>query len=226
MRLGEAMTTRIETVMPLESGDRLTRAEFHARYCQHPEIKKAELIEGVVYVASPVRFDKHADPHATIVGWLYAYVARTPGVELADTATVFLDGDAEVQPDALLFWPAPRGAGVHVTEDGYLQGPPDLVVEVAASSASYDLHDKKEVYRRAGVPEYVAWRIIDGEIDWFDLQDGVYVRREPDADGIIESRGFPGLRLAVPALLAGDHAAILAALAGPAAPPESTSGPA
>jgi Uma2 family endonuclease len=218
------MSTLTETVMPLESGDRLTRAEFHRRYCQHPEIKKAELIEGVVYVASPVRFEKHGKPNMAIVGWLYAYVARTPGVEFADNATVFLAGDAEVQPDALLFWPAPRGAGVRITEDGYLQGPPDLVVEVAASSASYDLHDKKEVYRRAGVPEYAVWRIIDGALDWFDLQDGVYVRREPGADGIIESRVFPGLRLAVPALLAGDHAAVLAALSGPAAQQTPSSG--
>jgi Uma2 family endonuclease len=203
--------------MPLESGDRLTRAEFHRRYCQHPEIKKAELIEGVVYVASPVRFDLHAEPHATVIWWLKSYALQAPGDRVGDNPTVFLDADNEDQPDPILW--RERGGTARLTDKHYIQGAPDLVVEIAASSASYDLHDKLRVYRRAGVPEYVVWRIMDGAIDWFDLQEGVYVRREPGAGGIIESRIFPGLRLAVTALLAGDHAAVLAALDRPAAPP-------
>jgi Uma2 family endonuclease len=87
-----------------------------------------------------------------------------------------------------------------------------LVVEVAASSASYDLHDKKEAYRRAGVPEYVVWRVIDRAVDWFVLRDGVYIRLEPDAVGVIESVRLPSPRLSVPALLAGDRAALVATL--------------
>jgi len=208
---GTRMTAAADTFVPLESGDRLTRAEFHRRYCARPDIKKAELVEGVVYVASPVRAEQHGEPHFAVVGWLFAYVAATPGVRGADNATVYLDADNEVQPDACLWRDEPDGP--HVDPDGYLEGAPQLVVEVAASSASYDLHEKKEAYRRNGVREYVVWRVLDGALDWFRLQAGAYVLGEPDERGVIESAVFPGLRLDVPKLLAGDLAGVLAELA-------------
>ncbi len=198
----------------LESGDRLTRAEFHRRYCAHPEIKKAELVEGVVYVGSPVRV-LHAEPHGIVVFWLNGYRMYHPGLRVGDNATVMLDGDNEVQPDACLWYeetPGPRE-----TEDHYLEGPPQLVVEIAASSASYDLHDKMRAYRRNGVPEYVVWRALDDAIDWFSLRDGEYVRVDPDEHGVIESGTFPGLRLNVPKMLAGDLAGVLAELEPPPA---------
>jgi Uma2 family endonuclease len=193
----------------LESGDRLTRAEFHRRYCARPDIHKAELVEGVVYVASPVRLT-HGEPHAYIIAWLTTYLSRHPGLRIGDNSTVFLDADNEFQPDAFLWYEGtngPRETGEH-----YLEGAPQFVVEIAASSASYDLHDKMRAYRRNGVPEYVVWRVLDGAIDWFVLREGEYVRVEPDARGIIESETFPGLRLHVPKLLAGDIAGVLAEL--------------
>jgi Uma2 family endonuclease len=203
--------TTLTRLLSLESGDRLTRAEFHRRYCGRPDIKKAELVEGVVYVASPVRFSKHGAPHAAVVGILFAYVARHPGLAvLADNSTLLLDPDNEVQPDVMLFR-AEAGAA-RENDAGYVEGAPDLVVEVAASSASYDLHDKKNAYRRAGVAEYVVWRVEDEVVDWFRLEEGVYVLAKPDGQGVIESLGFPGLRLAVPKLIAGDYAAALAAI--------------
>lgn len=194
----------------LESGDRLTRAEFHRRYCKRPDIKKAELVEGVVYVASPLRFNAHAEPHAAATGWAIAYKAKAPGVRVGDNATVYLDADNEVQPDVCLWRDEPGGP--RLTEDGYIEGAPQLVVEVAASSASYDLHDKLRAYRRAGVREYVIWRVLDGALDWLRLRDGEYVRVEPDARGIIESEAFPGLRLHVGKLLARDLAGVPAEL--------------
>ena len=197
----------------LESGDRLTRAEFHRRYGARPDIHKAELILGVVYVASPTRSRSHGLPHALTTTWLGQYAFRTPGVQARSETTVFLTVDGEVQPDAFLFWEQPAGVGVRETEDDYVEGTPDLVAEIAASSASYDLHDKKELYRRAGVREYVVWRTLDEQIDWFRLQDGEYRKVEPDAGGVIESTVFPGLRLAVAKLLAGDYAGVLGALA-------------
>src|SRR5438874_11147333 len=133
-------------VLTLESGDHLTRAEFHRRYCARPDIKKAELVEGVVYVGSPVRFSVHGEPHANILGWLWTYCVRHSGVRLGDNATVLLDADNEVQPDAFLWQKGPDGP--HITSDDYVEGPPQLVVEVAASSASYDLHEKLRAYRR------------------------------------------------------------------------------
>jgi Uma2 family endonuclease len=193
----------------LESGDRLTRDEFHRRYAERPDIR-AELVKGVVYVASPLRFDDHAEPHSAVMAWLGTYWARTPGVRLGDNATVWLDPENEVQPDAILWRAEPDGP--RLTDDGYIEGAPQLVVEVAASSASYDLHDKKEAYRRTGVREYVVWRTLDRAIDWFRLREGAYVRVEPDERGVIESEAFPGLRLDVAKMLAGDVAGVLAAL--------------
>jgi Uma2 family endonuclease len=204
------MAVATARVPVLESGDRLTRAEFHRRYGERPDINRAELVEGVVYVASPLRYDVHGEPHALIMTWLGTYRARTPGVRVFDCVTVFLDEKNEVQPDAILWREEPGGA--RLTEKGYVEGAPQLVVEVAASSASYDLHDKLEAYRRTGVREYVIWRTLDRAIDWFRLRAGEYVRVEPDERGVIESETFPGLRLHVAKLLAGDLAGVLAEL--------------
>lgn len=205
------MATTANLTPALESGDRLTREDFHRRYCARPDVSKAELVQGVVYVASPTRFQHHAEPHRLVIVWLDAYAAPTPQIGLAIEATVFLGPNSEVRPDACLFRLPPIGR-VRITEDDYLEGAPDLIVEIAASSASYDLHDKLEIYRRAGVPEYIVWRVLDHEIDWFGLVGEQYVRRKPDEQGIIESQTFPGLRLSIPAMLAEDRAAVLAAL--------------
>jgi Uma2 family endonuclease len=199
-------------MVPLESGDRLTREEFHRRYCLRPDIHKAELIQGVVYVASPTRAT-HGQPHFDAIGWLYAYCSITPGVQAAAEATVYLSDDDEFQPDVCLFYDPPRQAsGARLTEDKYIEGTPDLVVEIAASSAAYDLHDKLESYRRAGVPEYIVWQVYEGRIIWLRLSDGQYVRLEPDDRGVIASEIFPGLRLNVPAMLTGNRAAVVAEL--------------
>ena len=194
----------------LESGDRLTRAEFERRYAAMPALKKAELVEGVVYVPSPVRAETHGEPHSMIVTWLGVYRAATPGVRLADNATVRLDLDNEPQPDALLRIEPAAGGRSRIDEEGYIQGPPELVVEVAASSASIDRHAKLHVYRRNGVGEYVVWQVLDRRLEWFALREGVYDPLPPDARGVIHSVVFPGLRLALPALLDGDLAGVLA----------------
>jgi Uma2 family endonuclease len=194
----------------LESGDHLTRAEFERRYEAMPDLKKAELIEGVAYVGSPVRFDAHAEPHFLVVTWLGVYVAATPGVRAGDNATVRLDLDNEPQPDALLRIEEAAGGQSRRSLDGYVEGAPELVVEVAASSASIDRHTKLRVYRRNGVREYLLWQVLDRQVEWFVLQDDDYVSLKPDDRRVIHSRVFPGLRLAVDALLNGDLAAVLA----------------
>ncbi len=195
---------------PLENGDHLSRAEFERRYDAMPWLKKAELIEGVVYVGSPVRVEVHGEPHGWIVAWLGTYAAATPGVRLADNATVRLDLDNEPQPDALLRIDPAAGGRSRTSEDGYIEGPPELIVEIAASSASIDCHTKLQVYRRNGVQEYLVWRVLDRTIEWFTLCEGIYEPLPADARAVIHSRVFPGLRLAVPALLAGELAAVLA----------------
>lgn len=195
----------------LENGDRLTRAEFERRYESRPDLKKAELIEGVVYMPSPTRSGSHARPHASLVGWLFAYVASTPGVQLNDNPTIRLDLDNEPQPDVALLIDPAAGGQARVSEDDYIEGAPELVAEIAASSASYDLHDKLHAYRRNGVREYLVWRTLDRGFDWFELVDGVYRLGLPDASGVVNSAVFPGLRLAVDALLRGDLPAVVEA---------------
>ena len=197
---------------PLESGDRLTRHEFERRYQAMPQIKKAELIEGVVYVASPVRANRHGRPHAQIIGWLLVYEAATPGAYLADNTTVRLDADNEPQPDALLRIEPEAGGNSRISEDDYVEGAPELIAEIAASSASYDLNAKLNVYRRNGVQEYLVWQMYENRLDWFSLQEGRYVSLQPDEAGVIRSCVFPGLWLAVNALREGDLAQVLAIL--------------
>ena len=207
------------TVLPLESGDRLTRAEFERRYHAMPHIKKAELIEGVVYVPSPVRSTSHAQPHGFMITWLGVYAAATPGVELNDNATVRLDLDNEPQPDALLRLEERLGGHSRLSPDDYIEGGPELIVEIAASSAAYDVHDKLRAYRRNQVQEYLVWQVHEHRLDWWRLQEGAYVPLQADLGGIVRSLVFPGLWLATPALLAGYLAEVLAVLhAGLAAP--------
>ncbi len=140
-------------IPPLESGDRLTRAEFERRYEATPEQFKAELIEGVVYAASPVR-TFHGKPHAALVTWLGVYWTATPGVSVADNTTTRLDLDNEPQPDALLRIEV-EGSST-ISEDGYIEGAPELVAEIATSSAAIDLGAKQNAYRRNGVQEYLV----------------------------------------------------------------------
>ena len=200
------------TIPPLENGDRLSRAEIERRYQAAIDVKKVELIEGVVYVPSPVRHPFHGRPHLHVATWLGYYESATPGVEASDNSTVRLDLDNEPQPDVLLFIASERGGQTHISEAGYIEGAPELVVEVASSSASYDLHDKQHAYRRNGVREYLVWRVLDQEIDWFVLRQGQYERLEPDANGHLSSEVFAGLWLDVTALIRGDLAAVLATL--------------
>ena len=206
------VTSTIVNVPPLENGDRLTRYEFERRYQVMIHIKKAELFEGGVYVASPVRMANHGRPHSAIIGWLMVYKAATPGVDLGDNATVRLDADNEPQPDALLRIEPEVGGNSRISEDDYIEGSPELIAEIAASSASYDLNDKLNAYRRNGVKEYIVWQMYENRLDWFILKEGRYILLEADKSGIIRSETFPGLWLAVDALREGNLAEVLTVL--------------
>jgi Uma2 family endonuclease len=206
------MYRAIASTPPLESGDRLTRPEFERRYIAMPHLQKAELIEGVVYVASPLRYSSHGQPHSDIMTWLGVYRAATPGIGLADNTTVRLDLDNEPQPDALLRIETDCGGQSRISVDDYVEGAPELIVEIASSSASYDLHDKLNAYRRNGVQEYIVWRVSEQQLDWFILQGGRYVPLLPDKRGVIRSQIFLGLSLKVTALLTGDLAQVLTEL--------------
>jgi hypothetical protein len=87
-------------------------------------------------------------------------------------------------------------------------------------AVSYDLHAKLHVYRRNGVREYLVWRVLDQEIDWFVLRDGQYERMSVDAQGLLRSEVFPGLWLDPAALVRGDLATVLAIIRQGLASPE------
>jgi Uma2 family endonuclease len=217
------LTSRVEldnAVPLLENGDRLSRAEFERRYEAMPHLKKAELIEGVVYVPSPVRHRQHGAPHALLIGWLIQYAAHTPGIEVGDNSSVRLDLDNEPQPDAVLLIDPACGGQSRLSDDGFIEDAPELVAEVASSSVSYDLHAKLHVYRRSGVREYVVWRVLNREIDWFVLRAGQYERLPLDVNGLLRSEVFAGLWLDPAALLQGNLARVLAVVQQGLASPE------
>jgi Uma2 family endonuclease len=206
-------------VSPLVAGDHLSRADFERRYHAMPHVKKAELVEGIVYMPSPV-CTPHGKYHATIVGWLFTYTAATPGVLLFDNTSLRLDSRNEVQPDAMLLLEKSRGGRCRLGEDGYVEGSPELVVEVAASSAAYDLHSKLRAYQRNRVPEYLALLTFEQRIVWHVLTAGKYVPMLPDYDGVLRSRVFPGLWLHPGHFWADDINALLALLREGLASPE------
>jgi Uma2 family endonuclease len=201
-----------EFIPPLENGDHLSREEFERRYHAMPNLKKAELIDGVVYMPSLLRFRHHGRPSRILSTWMGTYEAATPGVEGADNATLRLDPESEPQPDGLLMISSRCGGQAAIDEDDYVSGAPELAVEAAASSASYDLHEKLEAYRRNGVLEYLVWRVLDREVDWFKLHGQDYVRLAADEQGIIRSEVFPGLWLDTQGLLAFDLRRVLEVL--------------
>jgi Uma2 family endonuclease len=201
----------------LNNGDRMAQAEFHQLYEQTPEGFKAELIGGIVYVASPLRI-RHGKNHLPLGSLFFAYESATPGVECCDNTTVILGDESEPQPDLILRILPEYGGQSRTTEDDYIDGAPELVAEVAFSSRAIDLHAKRDDYRRHGVLEYLVLNLRDRRLHWFDLR----ADREltPDADGVYRVQTFPGLWVHGEALLARDSQRLLATLNAGLATPE------
>ena len=197
----------------LVAGDRLDRAEFERRYDAMPELKKAELIEGIVSMSSPVSHEHHARPHLHLATLFGIYECKTPGVRGAADGSVRLDKQSMPQPDVALFIDPAKGGQARISVDDYLEGEPELLAEVSSSTVDIDLDEKLELYRRSGVREYLVWRVGDKAIDWFVLRDGAYDRLAADESGIYRSVVFPGLWLDSRGLIAGDLSSVLAMLA-------------
>ena len=192
----------------LENGDRLGRADFMRLYEALPDVT-AELIQGIVYIRGPVWHIPHGKSYGLISTWIGTYAMQHPTLQVSSGGTVVLDEENVVQPDVLLFRPNDSRDGVHVGDDDYVHGPPDLVCEVAATVASIDAHAKAEAYHAAGVREYLLWRAEERRVDLFERAERRFRRIETDADGIVESRVFPCLRSDVPALLRDDVPIVL-----------------
>src|SRR5689334_7319680 len=108
-----------EIVPPLEASDRLMREEFERRYEAMPHLKKAELINGVVYLPSPVSQSNHSNPHFNLIGWLFVYATATPGIKGGDNGSLKLDMRNEPQPDCFLMMVPEAGGQARLDEDGY-----------------------------------------------------------------------------------------------------------
>jgi Uma2 family endonuclease len=193
----------------LRNGDRMSREEFHRRYEQTPEDFKAELIGGVVYVASPVS-PSHGRPDFLLTAVLASYEGRTPGVEGSHNTTVFLGDKDEPQPDLYLRILPECGGQSNTAARGYVAGAPEFIAEIAYSSQAIDLHTKKRRYARCGVREYLVVCVQERQLRWFDLAKGEEL--QPDSAGIYRIGVFPGLWINGPALLAHDYAALMKTL--------------
>lgn len=203
---------------PLAEGQRLDQPTFHALYEAAPSDLRAELIEGVVRMPSPLTLD-HSDASTPVLFWLFLYARRTPGTQVLDNATVILDRRGEVQPDSALRV-RPECGGRTRNQGRYVAGAPELIVEVSRSTREVDLGPKFAAYDRAGALEYVVRSVDPDEVLWHARESGRLVLVPPDADGLYRSRVFPGLWLDPAALIAGDDLVLHAALDRGLATPE------
>jgi Putative restriction endonuclease len=210
---------RVQTLPPLENGDRLDQKTFHARYEAMPENVRAELIGGIVYMASPQKF-RHGFHQVSLIHWLAVYEDATPGTATHSNSSQILGPESEPQPDAALFVAPEFGGRVQLDKDDYLIGAPDWLGEISSSTESIELHAKKADYESAGVREYVVVALRRKEVFWFVSHRGKFKKLPLDKDGICRSQVFPGLWLDPAALLRRDHKRLLAVLRDGLATPE------
>jgi Uma2 family endonuclease len=203
--------------LELENGARMTQPEFHRLYEQAPEDFRAELIGGVVYVSSPLKW-RHGTNHLPLGTVFFTYEGHTPGVEAGDNVTVQLGELGEPQPDLCLRIRPEQGGQSRITDQGYVAGAPELIAEIALSSQSIDLHTKLLDYARYGVREYLVVCLREGQLRWFDLPADEELH--PDRDGVYRVRVFPGLWIHGTALLAKDYGRLMATLQQGLATPE------
>ncbi len=190
------------TLAPLVEGQRLDQATFHERYEQMPAGTRAELINGVVYMPSPLG-PEHGRAAVPAIVWLSYYQENTPGVDVLDNASTVLDVRREPQPDVQLRI-LPEYGGRTRADRRFVRGVPELIVEVSHTTRYTDLGPKFDDYERVGVLEYVVRALDPDDVLWFSLREGRLVALPPGSDGIFRSESFPGLCLDPQALIEGN----------------------
>lgn len=202
--------THLARINPLlfEPGDRLSREEFLELWERMPGLKFAELIDGVVYMPSPLSHE-HGRRDSQMQLLLGTYAARTRRCEVLSSAT-WLMLESAPQPDMALRYFPEFGGRTDISEE-LASGAPELIVEITKSSRSFDLGPKLALYQRAGVTEYVAVLVSERRVQWRMLESGSYILNAP-VEGVFRSRAFPGLWLDEAALWAGDSDRLLAKL--------------
>ena len=192
----------------LRDGDRLTRDEFLRRWERMPDLKRAELIDGIVSMPSPISAF-HDDYHVRMSYWLSSYAALAPGCWPGIAGTWLMSPDSAPQPDLTLRI-RPESGGQSRTEGIYSAGAPELIVEISHTTSAKDKGSKLRLYERSGVKEYLTVRPEQQEIVWREIADGKYREIAADEDGLFRSRVFLGLWLDPSALWAGDLPGIAA----------------
>jgi Uma2 family endonuclease len=198
-------------VPPLDNGDRLDQKTFHERYESMENHVRAELIGGIVYMASPQK-RPHSRTTLLVGHWLGEYEEWTPGTEVLAGATDIMGSASQPEPDHCLFVLPQFGGSVGFNESDYLTGAPELIVETAATTESRDLHQKKDDYEKARVREYVVVALRSRKVFWFIRRHGKFAAMGPGQDGIFRSKIFPGLWLDPEALLERNRARLLTVL--------------
>ncbi|MFL5241436.1 MAG: Uma2 family endonuclease [Gemmataceae bacterium] len=194
---------------PLENGEKLSREEFLRRWEAMPQTKFAELIGGFVYMPSPLS-RTHGKFDHMISTWLGVYQGATPGCEGASNSTwLMLDDSPQPDNDLRIL---PEYGGKSRNSGKYPCGVPEFLAEICDSSASYDLHQKLDLYQQAGVDEYLAILVQEHEIRWHRLVNGLYETMPSPVDGVYRSIVFPGLWLNGKALLEDNLAQVLETL--------------
>jgi Uma2 family endonuclease len=211
------MATVEERVPPLVPGARLTREEFLRRWEAMPQVKFAELIGGIVYMPSPLR-RSHSFMDRRVNLWLGHYELLTPGCGGGNNATWLMLDDAP-QPDLDLCI-LPEYGGQSGMQGNYAKGAAEFLAEISISSADYDLHEKLDLYRAAGVREYLVVLPEAGEVRWHRLVGDTYQLLSPGPDGVLRSVVFPGLWLHAQALLEGNMPLVMQTLQEGLASPE------
>jgi len=186
----------------------MTRDEFEVRFDVTPDLKMAELIEGIVYITpKPIPLLTFGEPCAHLIGWLAQYDVETPGVEGGAHAHIRLDAFNEPQPEVSLIIRPECGGAVRIV-NGMVEGPPELVTEVTYDTPVVDPNTRLYLYRRHGIREYIRWRTTERTIDWFALHGERYERLPSDSAGVIRSEVFPGLWLDTDSMLRNDPLAV------------------
>jgi Uma2 family endonuclease len=196
-----------------EAGDRMDREEFLARWEEMPDLKRAELIDGVVYLPSPVSLE-HGDKEVLLTVWTGTYASRASKVQALSNTTWMMEEKSAPQPDvALRVRPEFGGQSRNVRRvQEFAGGAPEFAAEVARSTRSYDLGPKLKLYERAGVREYLAALVEEQRLEWRVLRENGYELLPPDAVGVLRSTVFPGLWLDEAAFWANDTSAVLRVL--------------
>ena len=209
---GSRQTAAHPDTPTLLNGDHLSVPEFERRYEAAPDGARAELIEGIVIMSPPISSD-HGKANSLLNHLLCLYADATPRLAVGVNASIRLDGTNEYQPDVILWIESGKMAQTRVGAKGLLEGRPEMVVEIALSSQAYDLHEKKAVYQRNQIPEYLVLQVKDQRLDWFVLVNGEYALLAARPDGLSRSGVFPGLWLDLAALATGNDKKVLRALA-------------